>query len=320
MSDWLAARPKLLGSLKDKNGNLPFLFKVLSVNQALSIQAHPNKSLARKLHARDKEHYRDDNHKPEMAIALTDFEAMCGFRPVHEIAAFASSVPEFRRLLDTETMDLLTKSVHKEQEILRSVFQCWMSTKKDLIQELTSSLSSRLMKKSESDLKPCERLALRLNKTYPGDIGVFAAFVLNYITLKPGDGIFLRANMPHSYLKGDIVECMACSDNVVRAGLTPKFRDVETLVKMLDYRSVSKKDLIMKPCNTGSDCAILYAPDDLAVNEFEVLSVNVPAGKSYKLKPYVGFDCLFIFFFPAYTLFSYNFFFNYKCTDTHHQV
>ena len=104
LSDWLAARPKLLGALKDKNGNLPFLFKVLSVNQALSIQAHPNKSLARKLHARDKEHYRDDNHKPEMAIALTDFEAMCGFRPTKEIVAFAQSVPEFRSLLNKEAL------------------------------------------------------------------------------------------------------------------------------------------------------------------------------------------------------------------------
>ena len=273
LSDWLAARPKLLGALKDKNGNLPFLFKVLSVNQALSIQAHPNKSLARKLHARDKEHYRDDNHKPEMAIALTDFEAMCGFRPTKEIVAFVQSVPEFRSLLNKEALDSLKSN--DEENMLKLIFQSWMSTKKSKIEELTSRLTSRLERNSEKNLNAAEQLALRLNKTYPGDIGVFAAFVLNFITLKPGDGIFLRANMPHSYLKGDIVECMACSDNVVRAGLTPKFRDVETLVNMLDYRSVSPQDLKMQPSKTESDCAILYTPDDRAVNEFEVLSVNV---------------------------------------------
>jgi mannose-6-phosphate isomerase len=36
---------------------LPFLFKVLSINKALSIQAHPNKKLAEKLHAKDPENY-----------------------------------------------------------------------------------------------------------------------------------------------------------------------------------------------------------------------------------------------------------------------
>lgn len=212
LSDWLAARPKLLGALKDKKGNLPFLFKVLSVNQALSIQAHPNKSLARILHARDKEHYRDDNHKPEMAIALTDFEAMCGFRPTEEIIAFAKSVPEFRSLLNDEALDSLKSK--NEEKILKLIFRSWMSTEKNKIEELTSRLTSRL--ENSENLNAAEQLALRLSKTYPGDIGIFAAFVLNFITMKPGDGIFLRANMPHSYLKGDIVECMACSDNVVR--------------------------------------------------------------------------------------------------------
>lgn len=215
LSDWLKARPKLLGALVSKypDGNLPFLFKVLSVNQALSIQAHPNKSLAKKLHARDREHYRDDNHKPEMAIALTDFEAMCGFRPVKEISRFAKTVPEFRSLLNETAIQCL-EECKDEEAMIRSVFQSWMSSNKSTIKTQTERLVKRL-RSSKTDLNAAERLALTLNDAYPGDIGVFAAFVLNYVTLKPGDGIFLRANMPHSYLKGDIVECMACSDNVV---------------------------------------------------------------------------------------------------------
>src|SRR5262245_56208060 len=78
---------------------LPFLFKVLSIHKALSIQAHPNKKLAEELHARDPRNYPDDNHKPEMAIAITPFEGLCGFRPLGEIAHFLDTVSPLRELL-----------------------------------------------------------------------------------------------------------------------------------------------------------------------------------------------------------------------------
>ncbi len=80
-------------------GELPFLFKVLSVNKALSIQAHPDKALAEALHAQDPKNYPDANHKPEIALALTDFVGMCGFRPVAEIAAWVAAVPELARVV-----------------------------------------------------------------------------------------------------------------------------------------------------------------------------------------------------------------------------
>lgn len=287
LSEWLRLRPKLLGGLTGvrADGNLPFLFKVLSVNQALSIQAHPNKSLAEKLHARDSAHYRDDNHKPEMAIAITNFEAMCGFRPTSEVRDFVKSVPEFRSLLKKETIDVLESKSTLDEVKLRTLFTDWMSASKADVQRAANNFVARTGDVAVSSLSAAERLALRLNKTYPGDVGVFAPFVLNYITMKPGDGIFLRANMPHSYLKGDIVECMACSDNVVRAGLTPKFRDVETLVKMLDYSSVRPQDLMMRPDQTQPG-ALLYSPDDSTVNEFEVLSVDVAPNQTFTLQPH----------------------------------
>lgn len=88
--------------------------------------------------------------------------------------------------------------------------------------------------RSNLDLK---ELVLRLSQQYPGDVGVFCVFFLNLLRLDPGDAVFLAANEPHAYLEGDIIECMACSDNVVRAGLTPKLRDVDTLVEMLTYNT-----------------------------------------------------------------------------------
>ena len=83
-----------------------------------------------------------------------------------------------------------------------------------------------------------EQLVLRLEKQYPADVGVIAAFFLNHVKLNPGEALFLGANEPHAYLSGECVECMATSDNVVRAGLTPKHRDVQTLCSMLTYKQV----------------------------------------------------------------------------------
>merc|ERR1712093_570514 len=81
------------------SSKLPFLFKVLSINKALSIQAHPNKKLAEKLHAQDPKNYPDDNHKPEMTIAITPFEGLCGFRPLQEISQFLNTVQPLRDLV-----------------------------------------------------------------------------------------------------------------------------------------------------------------------------------------------------------------------------
>lgn len=84
-----------------------------------------------------------------------------------------------------------------------------------------------------------EQLALELEMQYPGDVGVISSFLLNYVKLRPGQALYLGPNEPHAYLFGECVECMASSDNVVRAGLTPKFRDVRTLCSMLTYKQVS---------------------------------------------------------------------------------
>lgn len=102
LSKWLQDFPQALGRLQSvcgESGQLPFLFKVLSVNKALSIQAHPDKSLAEQLHAERPEVYKDDNHKPEMAVALTYFEAMCGFRPYGTIISLLNEYPEFAELV-----------------------------------------------------------------------------------------------------------------------------------------------------------------------------------------------------------------------------
>jgi mannose-6-phosphate isomerase len=83
-----------------------------------------------------------------------------------------------------------------------------------------------------------EQLILSLEQKYPGDVGVLSAFFFNYVKLSPGEALYIGANEPHAYLSGECVECMATSDNVIRAGLTPKYKDVQTLCSMLTYKQV----------------------------------------------------------------------------------
>lgn len=99
LNEWLSANPQAKGTLANQ---LPFLLKVQSVNKALSIQAHPDQALAAELHAKDPSLYRDPNHKPEMALALTHFEALCGFRDPVEVHRFCQQVPAFGEALGSD--------------------------------------------------------------------------------------------------------------------------------------------------------------------------------------------------------------------------
>jgi len=81
LDDLLNSHPSVYGKPP-----LPFLLKILSIEKALSIQAHPNKEEAAALHAKRPDIYKDPNHKPEIAIALDDsFEACYGFLEKKEL-------------------------------------------------------------------------------------------------------------------------------------------------------------------------------------------------------------------------------------------
>ncbi|XP_078006931.1 mannose-6-phosphate isomerase isoform X2 [Phascolarctos cinereus] len=283
LGKWIANNLPCLGnSVKKTYGNLPFLFKVLSVNTALSIQAHPNKELAAKLHAQAPEHYPDNNHKPEMAIALTPFQALCGFRPVQEIVDFLQKVPELRLLIGSKAAEELEQSVGQDLQTissaLRVCFTKMMKSEKEDFEEQLHILVKRISQEvaEGKDVTDCNgALLLKLHEQYPGDIGCFIIYFLNLVMLKPGEAIFLEANEPHAYLNGDCVECMACSDNTVRAGLTPKFIDVTTLCDMLNYTPAPSSSKLFPPVADEVDPYVfIYNPP---VPEFAVLQIKVPS-------------------------------------------
>ena len=281
LSDFIAKNPDCLGSkIQSRFGDtLPFLFKVLSVNKALSIQAHPNKSHAEQLHAERPSIYKDPNHKPEIAVALTQFEGLCGFRPLEEIKGFLAAVPELREVTDHES--LLSSSQENYTAQLRLCFESLMTCKPEVLKEQLRVLESRLSSGSGND--PVSALFLRLHEQYPGDVGCFVIYFLNHLQLTPGEAMFLGPNVPHAYLAGDCVEVMANSDNVVRAGLTPKLIDVPTLVNMLDYTCTDPDTRKFSPDpELSSDLCLEFDPP---VPDFSVGRYEVPGEKdSYQLK------------------------------------
>ncbi|XP_010899641.1 mannose-6-phosphate isomerase isoform X2 [Esox lucius] len=292
LGQWIADYPACLGSkVKDTfHGQLPFLFKVLSVNTALSIQAHPNRELAGRLHSQFPEHYPDNNHKPEMAIALTHFEGLCGFRPLEEIIGFLKSVPEFHALVGNEAAEELQSSVgdaRRTSLALKKCFTRMMNCEKKVFVDQLNMLVKRVSEDAAAGRDTSSsngELLLRLHSHYPGDIGCFSIYFLNRVLLEPGNAMFLGANEPHAYLNGDCIECMACSDNTVRAGLTPKFIDVNTLCEMLNYSPASASTKIFPSTQDPSDPYVqLYDPP---VPDFTVMRIQVPASiKQYTVAP-----------------------------------
>lgn len=253
--------------------NIPFLLKVLSIRKALSIQAHPNKEHAELLHKTAPELYKDNNHKPELAIALTPFKALCGFRPVDQIKQFLEDIEELRILLSEVSIDESSWENYPKA-LLRTLFNTLMIQDKKRVGDLLLKLLDRLSSADDSvKSKSLYDVLKTLHADYPGDVGCWAIYFLNYMELEPGQAIYLGPNIPHAYLDGDCVECMACSDNVVRAGLTPKFIDVPTLVEMLDYSSSPPALLLFEP-KKEDDATIAWRPP---VADFAVIRITITA-------------------------------------------
>lgn len=131
-------------------------------------------------------------------------------------------------------LDPIPSSEEEKKAALKAVFSSYMSASDELASAQVAALAQRLS--TLPDPSALDSLLLRISDNYPGDRGLFGPLFLNYVRLGPGKAFVMHANEPHAYLAGDILECMACSDNVVRVGLTPKYKDTATLLSMLTYK------------------------------------------------------------------------------------
>jgi mannose-6-phosphate isomerase len=213
---------------------LPFLLKVLAAEQALSIQVHPDLEQARAgfaaedaagiPHDAPERNYRDPNHKPELICALTPFDALCGFRPVVRTLDLLDA-------LDIAELGFLAELL-RGPDALRAAFTALLTHADP--GRLVSALTARL------DAKDARLAGVRMAAvSFPGDVGIVLALLLNHVRLRPGEAIFLGAGNVHAYLRGTGVEIMASSDNVLRCGLTPKHIDVAELLTITDFTELA---------------------------------------------------------------------------------
>jgi mannose-6-phosphate isomerase len=244
----IATHPNhFLGDMQifDKEKKLPFLLKILSAESALSIQAHPNKMQAEQGFARENRlgispnaayrNYKDKNHKPELICALTTFDAMCGFRPIGQIADFW----QYQQIWPQQSQKFLQKPQAKGfQKLFLEMLNLPQMKQQQLVLHTLQNLQPARSKTEQSIIDWMEKL----NEKYPGDIGVLAPTYLNIINLQPGEALYLKAGILHSYLQGSGIEIMANSDNVLRGGLTSKHIDIAELQKTLifDFGVVKK--------------------------------------------------------------------------------
>jgi mannose-6-phosphate isomerase len=215
---------------------LPFLLKLLAAGKPLSLQAHPNARQAHSGHQREMRigidmayrNYVDDNHKPEMLVALTEFRAMCGFRDPLDAAADieALGVPELEGLAAT---------LRDRKAGLRKAVPDLLGLARE---ECRSIIDAAAKAASELDTDDGADL-VSLARSYPDDPGVLVSLLLNHVTLQPGEAVYMPAGNLHAYLRGFGVEIMAASDNVLRGGLTNKRVDVPELLRVLDFQAMA---------------------------------------------------------------------------------
>ena len=259
-----ADKAALLGDKVAKRfGELPFLFKVLCADQPLSIQVHPNKQASEigfakenaagiPLDAADR-NYKDPNHKPELVFALTPFLAMNAFREFSEIISLLQPVAgannAIAHFLENPNADALS-------QLFASLLNMQGEEKSHALAVLKAALDSQ-------QGEPWETIRL-ISEFYPDDSGLFSPLLLNVVKLNPGEAMFLFAETPHAYLQGVALEVMANSDNVLRAGLTPKYIDIPELVANVKFVAKPAAELLTQPVKNGAELDFPIPVEDFA--------------------------------------------------------
>ncbi len=284
LSEIIASKPRDILGQRSYNlfGELPFLFKVLAAEAPLSIQVHPNKAKSELGFAREnrlglplgdpKRNYKDPNHKPELVYALTPYKAMNGFRPIEVIVALFE---EFK--IDSLSTEIQSLAVNPTSEQLKAFFyrvmSLWGPEKEQILKELL--VPRELGGLSKLALEAKEYIE-RFNNFYPSDIGILAPLMFNTIELQPGEAMFLYAETPHAYVSGTALEIMANSDNVLRAGLTPKHIDVLELIDNTKFEPIAPQNLLMEPEHNQGRLVYPVPVEDFSFDIVTVELVTAP--------------------------------------------
>ena len=205
-------RGQLGGACADRYQNrLPFLVKVLAADEPLSLQAHPSLEQAKDGFARENaqglevgapnRNYRDDNHKPELVVAITEFELLAGFRNVTETVDLlrALQVPELDAYLGM-------LAGQPDSQGLRALFTTWITLPESALATLIPAVIDGAIAYLASTgngghSRPRSGHFWKSVRTIQADSGVLAVLLLNRISLRPGEGLFFARRQP-AFLPG----------------------------------------------------------------------------------------------------------------------
>ena len=251
---WMGTHPSGEAVTEGKNlsdvigRRLPFLFKVLAIDSPLSLQCHPNKIQAKEGWEKEEElrvkgepyNYQDDNEKAEVLCALTPVTALCGFKTFEDASkALNEYIPlSVKRYLD-EKKDI--------KDLFLSLFGLAQDDKESVLAELRENIEKKGKEKNEGEYYTTEGVISTVLKKYPGDIGCVFPLMMNVVHVAPGEALYLEPDTLHAYVKGNGMELMTASDNVLRGGLTPKRIDLKELSSLLYFgpsfpRNVEKRE------------------------------------------------------------------------------
>ena len=258
LGDFLYQNPTALGQQSRQlfGDNLPYLLKILDVANPLSIQLHPTKEQAEIGFAQEnaagiplndpKRTYKDDNHKPEMMIALSDFWLLHGFKTKAQILDTLRQRPSLAelatKLVSQNLADFYADIMLAKQEQLAQ----WLLP---IIEGQQKAYEQNQLAMQDPDYWVLYTLhAMKISRDKL-DAGLMSFYLFNIVNLQVGEGIFQAAGVPHAYLRGQNIELMACSDNVIRGGLTPKHVDIEQLLKIIDCSEIVPQIIAPAPKN-----------------------------------------------------------------------
>lgn len=284
LQDVLDRFPKeLLGEKVTKkfgHTQLPFLPKVLSIAKPLPLQVHPEIDFSSKKHKEDPESFQDGNHKPEIALALTEFEAFCGFKPTEAIVDVLSHKP-LRHLLVAGGLTVNDEKLSQEglKAVVKKILESSDEDIKKTFQAIRELPDSAFTGLNSAIPQIAKRLEDMFPKNDPGSL--VSLLCMNYMLLQPGEIIYIPAGGIHAYIKGDIIECMARSDNVLNTGFCPKAErdNVDEFVRTVKFESTTKTQSALQGEDYSRSTERKTRVFKVPTNEFDILETKLEGGQ-----------------------------------------
>lgn len=267
---------------------LPFLFKVLDVRDMLSIQVHPSKASAEEGFADENKrgipidapnrNYRDQNHKPELMVALGEFWLLHGFQSQEDVMTRLQTRDYYAPMRNT-----LAESG------VQGLFEWTITAPSEETDIIIDALLASLESEPCTDKADPEYWIHKWVQT-PGATrtGLLVILLMNVLKANEGEAVFQGAGIIHAYLEGQNIEIMANSDNVLRGGLTEKHMDAPELIKHTTFEAINPQNSLVPPTAVSDFEHSFNAP----IEDFILSEIKIPNGQSAPIKS----DGLEVFF------------------------